>query len=185
MVPTRTVLRAGVEERFGEEGRGGFAVGSGDAGRGELALGMTEECGGRLGEGAAAMFDIENRQAGLIDGEMVEGLRGIGDDAERTGGERLVDVAVAVGRSAFHGDEDGAGAHRRESYSMPVMDAAELPLEPMAVISAIRSFQFISCLIVDVRSQKIDPIVELRRKTHRPTSKQYFLSIASRKSRAG
>ena len=57
------------------------------------------------------MLDVEDGQAGLVDGEVVEGLRGVGDDAERARGDSLVDVAIAVGRAAFHGDEDGAGAH--------------------------------------------------------------------------
>ena len=52
--------RGGVEQRFGEEGRGGFAVGAGDAGGSELALGMTEEGGGGLGERAAAVLDFED-----------------------------------------------------------------------------------------------------------------------------
>ena len=101
----------GVEQRFGEEGGCGFAVGAGDAGGGELALGMAEECGGSLGERAAAVLDLEDGQAGLVDGEVVEGLRGVGDDAERAGGDGFFDVAIAVGRAALHGDEDRAGAH--------------------------------------------------------------------------
>ncbi len=105
------LARGGVEERFDEESGGGFAVGAGDSGGGELALGMAEERGGGLGERAAAVLDFEDGQAGLIDGEMVEGLRGVGDDAERAGGDGFLDVAIAVGRAAFHGDEDGAGAH--------------------------------------------------------------------------
>ena len=48
--------------------------------------------------------------SGLVDEEMIEGGRGVGDDAEGAGGEGLVDVAIAVGRAALHGDEDGAGA---------------------------------------------------------------------------
>ena len=56
------VARGGVEQRFGEKGGGGFAVGAGDAGGGELALGMAEEGGGSLGERAAAVLDFE-RQA--------------------------------------------------------------------------------------------------------------------------
>src|SRR5579863_3303365 len=36
----------------------------------------------------------------------------------------------------------------RESYSTPVTGALELPVEPTAEISAMRSFQFISWLIV-------------------------------------
>ena len=39
---------------------------------------------------------------------MIEGRRGIGDDAERAVGEGFVDVAIAVGGAALHGDEDGA-----------------------------------------------------------------------------
>ena len=40
---------------------------------------------------------------------MIEGRRGVGDDAEGACGEGFVDVAIAVGGAAFHGDEDGAG----------------------------------------------------------------------------
>ena len=40
---------------------------------------------------------------------MIEGLRRIGDDAERAGGDGLLDVAIAVGRAALHGHEDRAG----------------------------------------------------------------------------
>ena len=66
MVPTSTVLRrGGVEQRFGEKCRGGFAVGAGDAGGSELALGMAEESGGGLGQRAAAVFHFERREAGL------------------------------------------------------------------------------------------------------------------------
>ena len=61
-------------------------------------------------ERATAVFDFENRQAGLVDGEMVEGGRRVSDDAECAGGDGLVDVFVAVCRTAFHGDKDGAGA---------------------------------------------------------------------------
>jgi hypothetical protein len=42
------------------------------------------------------------------------------------------------------------GRTRRESYSMPVRGAFELPVEPTAKISAVRSFQFIKP-IVDAR----------------------------------
>ena len=37
-------------------------------------------------------------------------MGGVGDDAEGAGGDGLFDVAIAVGRAALHGDEDGAGA---------------------------------------------------------------------------
>ncbi len=56
-----------------------------------------KEGGGGLREGAAAVLDFEDGQAGLEDEEMIEGGRGVGDDAECAGGEGLVDVAVAVG----------------------------------------------------------------------------------------
>ena len=141
---------AAVEQRFGEEGGGGFAVGAGDAGGGELALGMAEECGGGLGERAAAVFDFENGHAGLIDEQMIEGGRGVSDDAERAGGEGLVDVAIAVGRAALHGDEDGAGPHA----AGVVFDAGDglggvAGSTPTAVISAMSSFQFM--LVLDCR----------------------------------
>jgi len=67
--------RGSVEQRLGEKGGCGFAVSAGDAGRGELALGMPKESGGSLGEGAAAVFDFEHRQASFVDGEVVEGWR--------------------------------------------------------------------------------------------------------------
>ena len=41
------------------------------------------------------------------------------------------------------------GLMRRESYSMPVMGSEESPDAPTAVISAARSFQFMSEVIVD------------------------------------
>ena len=72
---------------------------------------MCEERGRGLGEGAASVFDFENRQTGLEDKQMIEGLRRVSHNAERAGGNSLVDVAVAVGRAAFHGDKDRAGAH--------------------------------------------------------------------------
>ena len=40
------------------------------------------------------------------------------------------------------------GRTRRESYSMPVMGASELPVAPTAVISSVSSFQFMSRSIV-------------------------------------
>jgi hypothetical protein len=101
----------GVEQRFDEKGGGGFAVGAGDAGGGEAALGMAEEGGGCFSERAAAVLDFEHRQAWLIDEQMVEGGRGVCDDAERAGGDGFVDVAIAVCRAALHGDKDCAGPH--------------------------------------------------------------------------
>ncbi len=102
--------RGGVEERFDEKRRGGFAVGASDAGGFEGAFRMMEECGGGFGEGATAVIDFEDGDFGLVDEEMIEGGRRIGDDADGSGGESLVDVAIAVGGSALHGDEDCAGA---------------------------------------------------------------------------
>ena len=102
---------SGVEKRFGEKCGGGFAVGAGDAGGGEAALGMAEEGGRSLGQRAAAVLDLQQRETGLIDEQMVEGGRGVGDDAKRACGEGFVNVAIAVGRAALHGDEDCAGTH--------------------------------------------------------------------------
>ncbi len=123
------LARGGIQQRFGQKGRGGFAVGAGDSGGGELAFGMAEECGGSLGQRAAAVLDLEQRQARLIDGEVVEGRRGVGNDAERARGNGLLHVAIAVGRAALHGDKNAPGRTRRESYSMPVMVASELPAD--------------------------------------------------------
>ncbi len=92
-----------------EIGRGGFAVGAGDAGGCERLFGMAEEGGGGFGEGAAAVFDFEDGDLGVVDEKMVEGRRRVRDDAEGTGGEGFLDVAIAVGCAALHGDEDGAG----------------------------------------------------------------------------
>src|SRR5579859_5530235 len=49
------------------------------------------------------------------------------------------------------------GRTRRESYSMPVMSRSESPDAPTASTSAMRSFHFISCSIVDGvrRSQQV------------------------------
>ena len=99
----------GVEKRFGEKGGSGFAIRASDAGAAELALGMAEEGGGGLSERAAAVFDLEGRQIGMVDRKVAEGLRRVGDDAEGTGDRGFPDEAVAVGRAAFHGDEDCAG----------------------------------------------------------------------------
>ena len=38
-------------------------------------------------------------------------LRRVSDDAESARGEGLLDEAIAVGRSAFHGDKDRARTH--------------------------------------------------------------------------
>jgi hypothetical protein len=70
---------------------------------------MVVEGGGRLSECAATVIDLEERKTGLIDEQMVEGGRGVGDDAESAGGKSFFDVTIAVGRAAPHGDEDGAG----------------------------------------------------------------------------
>ena len=99
----------GVEERLDEEGRCRLAIGSGDAGGRQLALGMAEEGCGGLGQGAAAVFDLEDGQAGLEDEQVVELMRGVGDDAESAGGDGLFHVAIAISGAALHGDEDGAG----------------------------------------------------------------------------
>ena len=101
----------GVEKRLGEKCGRGFAIGAGNAGGGERALGMAEEGRRSLSKSAAAVLDVKDRQAGLVDGEMVEALRGVGDDAQRARGDGFFDIAIAVGRAAFHGDEDSAGAH--------------------------------------------------------------------------
>jgi hypothetical protein len=139
----------GVEERLGQECRGGFAVGAGDASGGKRALGMAEECGRSLGKRAAAVLDMKDGQAGLIDREMVEGLRGVGDDAERAGGEAFSTKRLPSVDPPFMATKTAPGRTRRESYSMPVMGAAELPAKPAEVISAMSSFQIISGLIVD------------------------------------
>src|SRR5450631_3090040 len=84
----------GIEQRFSEEGGGGLAVGACDASGGERELGMAEEGGGGLGQRAAAVFDFEDGQAGLVDGEVVEGRCRVSDDAECAGGDGFVDVFV-------------------------------------------------------------------------------------------
>jgi hypothetical protein len=42
---------------------------------------------------------------------MIEGLRGVSDDAKRSCGDGLLDKTIAIGRAAFHGHKDGAGMH--------------------------------------------------------------------------
>ena len=42
---------------------------------------MAEEGGGGLRERAAALLDFEDGQASFVDGEVVEGGRGVGNDA--------------------------------------------------------------------------------------------------------
>ncbi len=81
----------GVEQSFREKCGGGFAVGAGNAGGGELALRMPEEGCRSLGECATAVLDFEDGQACLENGEVVEGLRGVGDDAECARGDGFVD----------------------------------------------------------------------------------------------
>ena len=112
MVPTRTVLRAA-------------AFSSASMRKAVVVLplvpvmpvaaslrsGWPKKAAEACGERAAAVLDLEHRQAGLKDEQMVEGLRGVGNDAERAGGDGLVDIAIAVGRAALHGDKDRAGPH--------------------------------------------------------------------------
>ena len=110
MVPMRTLRAArGVQKRLGQKCGRGFAVGARDACSGERALGVAKESRGSLGERAAAVLDVKNGYSWLVDGEMVEGLRGVGEDAQRARGDGLLDVAIAVCRAAFHGHEDRAG----------------------------------------------------------------------------
>ncbi len=122
MVPMRIVVARGdVEELFDEEGGGGFAVGASDAGGGEFFLWMAEEGGGGFGKGATAMLDFEDGNFWIVDKQMIEGGRGVGDDAKSARGEGLFDVAIAVGGAAFHGDEDGTGL----DAARVVFDAAD------------------------------------------------------------
>ena len=72
---------------------------------------MAEECCGGLGKRAPAVLDMENGLIGVIDREMIESLFGVSDDAESSGGDGFLDEAIAVGRAAFHGHKNGAGAH--------------------------------------------------------------------------
>ena len=76
-----------------------------------LRSGWPKNAAEACGQRAAAVLDFEDGKAGLVDEQMVEGLRGVGDDAERAGGDGFLDVAIAVGRAALHGHEDRAGAH--------------------------------------------------------------------------
>ena len=85
---------------------------------------MAKECGGGLSKSAASMFDLENGNFGAIDEEMVKDIRGIGDDAESAGRDSLIDVTISVGRSAFHGDEDGAG----RNFARIVLYAGNQPI---------------------------------------------------------
>ena len=103
--------RGRVEERFGEECGGGFSVCAGDSSGGERTLGMAEERRGGLGERAAAVLDMEERNFRLIDREMVESLLGVSDDANCARSNGILDKTIAVGRAAFHGHEDGALPH--------------------------------------------------------------------------
>jgi hypothetical protein len=48
---------------------------------------MTEEGCRSLGQRAAAVFDFQHGRAGLINQQMIEGVGGVGDDAQRAGGE--------------------------------------------------------------------------------------------------
>ena len=57
------------------------------------------------------MLDLKNRQTGLKYEKMVEGGRGVGDDAQRARRNSPVHIAVAVGRTALHGHKDRAGQH--------------------------------------------------------------------------
>jgi hypothetical protein len=50
---------------------------------------------------------------------MIELLRGVGDNAQRAGGDGLFYVAIAVGRAALHGDKNRAGLH----FARVVLDA--------------------------------------------------------------
>ncbi len=64
------------------------------------------------------MLDFNDSAVRLVDDEMIEGLRGVRDDADGACGNRFVDIAIAVGGAAFHRDENGAG-----------MDAARVVLD--------------------------------------------------------
>jgi len=100
-----------VEQSFRQKGRGGFAIRAGDASRGELALGMAEVGCRSLGKRAAPVFHFQHRDTGLIDEQMIEGVRRVRDDPECTRCDGLIDVAIAVCRAALHGDENRARLH--------------------------------------------------------------------------
>ncbi len=55
------------------------------------------------------MLDFEDWDFGVVDQQMIEAGGGVGDNAECACGEGFLDVAIAVGGAAFHGDEDGTG----------------------------------------------------------------------------
>ena len=111
------LARGGVQQRLGEKCGGGLAVGAGDADGGQLALGMAKERGRGLGQRAASVLDFKGGRTGFVNGQVVEGVRRVSDDAERAGGNRFIDdIYFRPFDPPFIATKTVPGRTRRESY---------------------------------------------------------------------
>jgi len=66
---------------------------------------MTEECRRGLCQRAPPVFHLKHRHPGFVHRQVVEGLRGVGNYAQRPGRDGLFKVAISVCRAALHGDK--------------------------------------------------------------------------------
>src|ERR1700722_6958867 len=83
---------------------------------------MAQDLGGGAREGAAAVLDQGGGEFGVRRGELIVGRARVGEDGGGAFSKSGVEVAVAIGRFAAHGDEEVAGVY----LAGVVGDAAEV-----------------------------------------------------------
>src|SRR4029078_7945685 len=112
--------RGGVEDGFHQVRGGRLAVGTGDADKLQSIFRMLVEIRTDAGERAASMRDY-----GPGDACARRFAGGVGDDCDRAGAERGVDVAIAVCVLTAHGEEQPSG-----------LDAARVVVQSLEVRAA-------------------------------------------------
>ena len=97
----RALAACGGKNGFEQKRSRALAVGAGDSGDGEPLGWLLVEVRAQPGQRAASVRHLRpgHARAGLFG-------RGVGNDGDRSGCDRLVDEFVAVARFAAHGDED-------------------------------------------------------------------------------
>ena len=83
------------------------------------------------------MLDLQHRQALFKDQQLIELLHGVGDNPQRPRLKRLLNVAIAVGRTALHRHKNQARSHSPRV----VLDAGHRRLAEPAARSYRRHFR--------------------------------------------
>ena len=107
MVPTSAVLRPGrLKYGFDEEGGRAFSVRACDSSIRNSLGGTFVEIRAQAGKRAASVQDLRPGDAGTRNFG-----RGVGDDGNRSGGDGLINEAIAVAGLALHGDKNRPRTH--------------------------------------------------------------------------